>query len=94
VGDFEDAVYCWRSQARQWTQHGMGIVLASGAGAMGVRLGNAIPGCDGMESRPELGLGDEADADYLDSTVGMVWRALVLWLVFLFLLNLARWTGA
>jgi len=94
VGDFEDAMYCWRSQAGQWAQGGMGIVLASGAGAMGVKLGDAISGRDGVESRPELGLGDEADADYLDSAVSMVWRALVLCLVLLLLLTLARWTGA
>lgn len=94
VGDFEDAMYCWRSQAGQWAQRGMGIVLASGAGAMGVKLGESISGRDGVESRPELGLGDEADADYLDSAVSMVWRALVLWLVLLLLLTLARWTGA
>lgn len=93
VGDFEDAMYCWRSQAEQWVQRGMGIILASGAGAMGVKLGDPIPGRDGVESRPELGLGDEADADYLDSAVSMVWRALVLWLVLLLLLTLARWTG-
>ena len=94
VGDFEDAMYCWRSQAGQWTQRGVGIVLASGAGAMGVKLGDAISGRDGIEPRPELGLGDEADADYLDSAVSMVWRALVLWLVLLLLLTLARWTGS
>jgi len=94
VGDFEDAMYCWRSQAGQWAQRGMGIVLASGAGAMGVKLGESIARRDGVESRPELGLGDEADADYLDSAVSMVWRALVLWLVLLLLLTLARWTGA
>jgi len=94
VGDFEDAMYCWRSQAGQWAQRGMGIILASGAGAMGVKLGESITGRDGFESRPELGLGDEADADYLDSAVSMVWRALVLWLVLLLLLTLARWTGA
>lgn len=94
VGDFEDAMYCWRSQAQQWTQRGLGIILASGAGAMGVKLGDPIPGHGGAEFRPELGLGDEADADYLDSAIGMVWRALVLWLVLLLLLNLARWTSA
>ncbi|MFN3397030.1 MAG: CobD/CbiB family protein [Sulfurimicrobium sp.] len=94
VGDFEDAMYCWRSQAGQWAQHGMGVILASGAGAMGVKLGESIPGRDGIEIRPELGLGDEADADYLDSAVSMVWRALALWLVLLLLLTLARWTGS
>ena len=32
VGDFEDAVYCWRSQAQTWPATIMGIPLASGAG--------------------------------------------------------------
>ncbi len=94
VGDFEDAMYCWRSQAQQWTRRGLGIILASGAGAMGVKLGDSVSGLGEIELRPELGLGDEADADYLDSAIGMVWRALVLWLVLLLLLNLARWSGA
>src|SRR5438552_3696705 len=39
VGDFEDAVYCWRTQAANWPDPALGIVLASGAGAIGVRLG-------------------------------------------------------
>lgn len=87
MGDFEDAMYCWRSQAGQWAQQGLGIVLASGAGALGVKLGEG-------ESGNELGLGDEADADYLDSALSLVWRALVLWLVLLFLFGLARWASS
>lgn len=93
VGDFEDAVYCWRTQASQWFDGGLGIVLASGAGALGVRLG--MPVRDGLEivDRPELGLGEEADADFMQSAVGLVWRALVLWLLLLLLLGLSGWVG-
>ena len=52
VGNFEDAVYCWRMQANAWTPQGDGIILASGAGALGVpaigsrraaRLGSWFP---------------------------------------------------
>ena len=39
VGDFEDAVYCWRTQAAAWPDPNLGIVLAAGAGALGVKLG-------------------------------------------------------
>ncbi|MGH8766248.1 MAG: CobD/CbiB family protein, partial [Burkholderiales bacterium] len=39
VGDFEDAVYCWRTQAAAWADRNLGIVLAAGSGAIGVRLG-------------------------------------------------------
>ena len=93
VGDFEDAVYCWRSQASAWVQQGIGIVLASGAGALGVKLGEPLSYGATVEFRPELGLGDEADADYLDSAVSLVWRTMVLWLVLLLLLTLAGWAG-
>lgn len=94
VGDFEDAVYCWRSQASVWAQKGIGIVLASGAGALGVKLGEPLNYGGNVEFRPELGLGDDADADYLDSAVSLVWRAVMLWLVLLLLLTLAGWVGS
>ncbi len=83
VGDFENAVYCWRTQARLWPDPDAGIVLAAGAGAMGVRLGMPVQEVDGMQPRPELGVGEEADGPFLDTAVGMLWRALVLWVIVL-----------
>lgn len=93
VGDFEDAVYCWRTQAEAWGRQGLGIVLASGAGALGVRLGNPLPVGGEVEFRPELGLGDDADADYLQSAVSLIWRAAVLWLALIFLFTFASLVG-
>jgi cobalamin biosynthesis protein CobD/CbiB len=90
VGDFEDAVYCWRTQAGAWPEPNMGIVLASAAGAVGVKLGMPLAEFDGLHARPELGLGEAADAPFMDSTVGLLWRALVVWVFMLFLIALAR----
>jgi len=90
VGDFEDAVYCWRTQAAAWADRNLGIVLAAGAGAMGVRLGMPLSEVEGLHPRPELGVGDAADAAFLDGTVGLVWRAVVVWVVVLLMLSLAR----
>jgi adenosylcobinamide-phosphate synthase len=90
VGDFEDAVYCWRTQARGWQDPDAGVVLASGAGAMGVRLGMPVQEADGVRPRPELGLGEVADGPFLDSTVGLVWRALVVWVFALIVIGVAR----
>src|SRR5690349_5733867 len=90
VGDFEDAVYCWRTQARSWLDPNAGIVLAAGAGAMGVRLGMPVQEVDGMQPRPELGVGEPAEAPFLDSTVGLLWRAVVVWIFVLVMLTLAR----
>jgi adenosylcobinamide-phosphate synthase len=83
VGDFENTVYCWRTQARTWADPDAGVLLAAGAGAMGVRLGMAVQEVDGVQPRPELGVGEEADGPFLDTTVGMLWRALVLWVAVL-----------
>ena len=90
VGDFEDAVYCWRTQARAWPDPYMGVVLAAGAGAMGVRLGMPLAEPGGVEPRPELGVGDTADLPFLDTAVGLLWRALVLWVFVLLVLSAAR----
>jgi adenosylcobinamide-phosphate synthase len=94
VGNFEDAVYCWRTQAQAWAgEEGgvpIGIVLASGGGALGVQLGGPLPTLTGEpEFRPEIGMGDAAESDLLPSGVGLVWRALVLWLLLILLLTLA-----
>ncbi|MCL2075577.1 MAG: CobD/CbiB family protein [Betaproteobacteria bacterium] len=75
VGNFEDAVFCWRNQAARWYNRGLGIVIASGAGALGIRLKN------------DLGTGEAADVDSMQSAVGLVWRAVMLWCLLLIL----RW---
>lgn len=93
VGDFEDAVYCWRTQAAQWPDPAAGILLASGAGALGVRLGQPLPIEGEAVTRPGLGLGDDADVEHLQSAIGLVWRALVLCMSLLALLTLAYWVG-
>lgn len=97
VGNFEDAIYCWRTQAAKWPDShlgsGIGIVLASGAGALGVRLGMPVVEAGEVADRAEMGVGDEADVDFMQSAVGLVWRALLLWLLLLLLLGLASLIG-
>ncbi len=90
VGDFEDAVYCWRTQAQSWPDPDAGIVLAAGAGAMGVRLGMPVQELDGMQPRPELGVGESAEGSFLDATVGLVWRAVVVWVFAVLVISVAR----
>jgi adenosylcobinamide-phosphate synthase len=90
VGDFEDAIYCWRTQARMWGDPNEGVILGAGAGAMGVRLGMPVQEVEGMQPRSELGVGEVADGPFLDSTVGLVWRALVVWIFVLALVTVAR----
>jgi len=81
MGNFEDALFCWRSQAAEWLRPEEGIVLASGAGALGVRLGEPIPVAASFVVRPPLGSGELAREDALASLEGLLWRALILWLI-------------
>lgn len=93
AGDFADAVYCWRTQAAGWLSRLDGVVLASGGGALGVRLGDALHQDGGVQYRPELGTGDEADVDHMPQAIGLISRALVLWIFLIFLVSLAHALG-
>lgn len=93
VGNFEDAVFCWRTQALSWTTHAHGIILASGGGALGVRLGDVLHQYGSLQFRPELGTGEEADVDYMQSAVGLIWRSLVLWMFLVLIVTVAYSLG-
>ncbi|MEI7612843.1 MAG: CobD/CbiB family protein [Betaproteobacteria bacterium] len=90
AGNFEEAIYSWRTQAARWPVQiygkGLGIVLASGSGAIGVRLGSPIAEAD---PQSEVGLGREADVDAMQRVTGLVLRATFLWLLLLLLLGVA-----
>lgn len=98
VGNFEDAMYCWRSQRVKGQDNpqekGAGIVLASGAGALGVRLAMSGELTGGMTDRAEATpRGEDAVLETMQSTLGLIWRALVLCLLLLLLFRLARLVG-
>lgn len=93
VGNFEDTLYCWRSQAHNWTNAEEGVLLASAAGSLGVRLGMDINQGAQRLQRPELGLGDDADPEAMQSATGLIWRSVVLWLILLLMLSLANLVG-
>ncbi|MGB7650938.1 MAG: cobalamin biosynthesis protein [Gallionella sp.] len=87
VGDFEDALEGWRSQALSWPDALHNIVLASAAGAVGTRLS-----LQQNNERIEVGVGEaaDADADAMQSITGLLWRAMLFWLGFLLLLSIAQ----
>lgn len=93
AGNFEDAMYCWRTQAAGWPEAEEGMVIAAGAGAMGVKLGGSLDVGGEAVWRPELGTGQMAEADYIDSAVSMTWRGLVIWLAAGLLIVIAGWVS-
>lgn len=60
---------------------------------LGVKLGMPVHESGGIVDRPEMGLGGEAGVDHMQSTVGLVWRALLVCLFLLVLLAAAGWVG-
>jgi len=90
VGDFEDALYCWRSQAQSWVDRRERVVLAAAAGALGVRLGDPLTEVGESLYRPPLGLGEEPEPDHMQSAEGLIWRSVVLWLLVLLLLAIVQ----
>jgi adenosylcobinamide-phosphate synthase len=70
---------CWRAQAGAWSSPNAGPVMASGAGALGVRLGGAAVYGGVTEQRPALGSGRDARADDIVRAWRLVWRTTLLW---------------
>jgi adenosylcobinamide-phosphate synthase len=86
VGNFEEAVANWRTLNASGLDKNDDIVIAAAAGALNLSL---VPQVDadtsGSSRQPELA--------HLASMVGLVWRSVVLWMLFLALLTLANSVG-
>ncbi len=80
VGNFQDALESWRGQAHAWGDENEGILLAAGAGALGVQLGGNIAISGGELLRPALGAEEPASADNIEGAIALAWRAAMLWL--------------
>ena len=89
VGNFEDTVYCWRSQASGWPDSEIGIILSSAAGSSGMQLGRPITQDGELVNRPELGVGGMTRDAALQCCVRLVWRSMAFMLLVLFMLTLA-----
>jgi adenosylcobinamide-phosphate synthase len=79
VGNFQDAMECWRGQAQSWRDGNEGVILASGAGALGIRLGGTINVAECEVPRPELGMDEQPGPESIDAGVALIWRAALLW---------------
>jgi adenosylcobinamide-phosphate synthase len=87
MGNFEDAIHCWRTQANLWPNRTHGILLASAGGSLGVALGADVKQDYEVQLRPDLGVGEPANAGTLRSAVGLIWRSVLVWLILLMLLQ-------
>lgn len=101
VGDFEATIYCWRQVSRRSvgvagipTPDSRVLILAAASGALGTRLLPATEAATNFDEPGNEGAGlAEPDPNRLRSGVGLVWRAVILWLALLLLLSFAGWLG-
>lgn len=93
IGNFEEAVASWRTQAPLWSDRGAGVVLAAAAGALGMRLGMPAHENGEVVDRPELGHGSVVDVENMPRAARLVWRVLVLLVLVLALLAIAGRVG-
>lgn len=80
VGNFSNALHCWRQQGHLHDSPNGGPVMAAGAGALGLQLGGAAVYHGQLKSRPILGRGNLPGTDDISTAVSLVQRAVWLWL--------------
>lgn len=95
VGNFEEAIDGWRRYAEQPGGQNDGMLLAATAGALNIHLsasgvGDTVLSSNVPERRAQRPTPELA---HLAIVVGLVWRAVVMWIVLLALLTLARLLG-
>lgn len=99
VGSFEDAIDAWRNYEPRFDGDNDGIILATTAGAVNIRLGAVAVKADVVADGALGGVANESssgpapDLAHLAVIVGLVWRTVVMWMVLLALLTLARLLG-
>ncbi|MCL4112264.1 UNVERIFIED_CONTAM: hypothetical protein GTU68_022758 [Idotea baltica] len=71
-GDTKKAIAAWKTQASNWYSPNAGIVMATGAGALDLRLGGSAIYHGKIKSRPNLGHGKEAQADDIQRSLTLL----------------------
>jgi len=80
AGNATSAFRCWLSQAKQWKSPNAGVVMASGAGSLGLCLGGEAVYHGETQWRPKLGQGGEAEFQDIGRALQLLRRAIFIWL--------------
>ena len=81
AGDFKGAIQAWRAQAGQWYSPNAGVVMAAGAGALGLQLGGDAIYHGKSKHRPVLGnaTGRAPEVSDLTRALNLVDRSVYIW---------------
>ena len=80
LGDTAKALHCWRTQAKAWESPNAGPVMATGAGALGIRLGGPARYGGFWRNRPRLGLGRPPETVDIYRALALLRNSVGLWL--------------
>ena len=85
AGNLAAALSSWHAQAKHWHGVNPGVVMATGAGALSVKLGGAAIYHGEKVERPVLGCGNDPQVADIDRAVQLVNKSIVVWLLIIML---------
>ena len=88
VGNSRLAWQCWQQQAKQWYSPNAGVVMATGAGALGIQLGGTARYHGKEKARPILGAGRPPQAEDIERSWQLVANGMLLWSVICMVLSI------
>ena len=81
LGNCRQSLACWRHQAAQCASPNGGPVMCSGAGSLNITLGGGAFYHGSWQSRPEMGMGQEAQVADIGRAVTLIDHTLIVWCV-------------
>lgn len=81
AGNIRSALSCWQKQAKFWNGVNPGVVMASGAGSLNIKLGGAAIYHGANVERPELGCGNTPQVADIDRSIQLVNKSIIIWLL-------------
>lgn len=83
AGNIRSALSCWMKQAKLWHGINPGVVMASGAGALNVKLGGVAIYSGEKIERPELGCDNTPQVADIERSIQLVNKSIIIWLLFI-----------
>jgi len=87
LGHTRIALRCWQQQAPLWDSPNAGPVMASGAGAMHIKLGGAACYQGEWHERPILGEGNPPSTKHIEQALALVRHGVYSWLIMTLLIS-------
>lgn len=85
---WRQALSCWHRQAKKHDSPNAGVVMATGAAALGIRVGGAAYYHGKRESRPTFGMGKKTTLQSIYASLSLIHKSIGAWLLIMAALSL------